>query len=108
MYIKKPTSIPVYVVGTALNESELTNTSHAESSITGAGESSPLPVNKVPNTPDTPQDCQEHIEKAFNDISIVHSRYTCSQKKCANLSSLELKRIKYHGTEIQIYRIVKN
>lgn len=98
MYIKRPTSIPVYVVGTALNESELTSTSSTESSVTGASENCQLPANKVPNTSDTPQDCEELIEKAFNDVSIVHSKYTCSQKNCVNLSSQELKRIKCRGT----------
>lgn len=98
MYIKRPTSIPVYVVGTALNESELTSTSSAELSVPGASENSQLPAKKVPNTSDTPQDCEELIEKAFNDVSIVHSKYTCSQKNCVNLSSQELKRIKCRGT----------
>jgi len=96
VYIKRPTSIPVYVVGTALNESELTSTSSAE--LSGASENCQLLANKVPNTSDTPQDCEELIEKAFNGVSIVHSKYTFSQKNCVNLSSQELKRIKCHGT----------
>ena len=38
MYIKRPTSVAVCVVGTALNESELTSTSPAKSSVTSASE----------------------------------------------------------------------
>ena len=41
-------SIPAYVVGTALNDRELTSTSSGESSsVTGASENSQLPANKV-------------------------------------------------------------
>ena len=98
MYIKGPTSVPVYVVGTAFNESELTSTSPTKSSVTSASENSQLLAKKVPNTSDTPQDCEELIEKAFKDVSIVHSKYTCSQKNCINLSSQEFKLIKCLGT----------
>ena len=80
MYIKRPTSIPVNVIGTTLNESGLRSTSSAESSVAGASENSQLLANKVLNTFDTPQDCEELIEKVSNDVSIVHSKYTCSQK----------------------------
>ena len=44
-YIKRPTSIPVYVVGTALNQSELTSTLSAELSVNGVRENNPLPAN---------------------------------------------------------------
>lgn len=98
MYIKRPTSVAVYAVGTALNESELTSTSPAKSSVTGASENSQLLAKKVPNTSDTPQDCEELIEKDFNDVFIVHSKYNCSQKNCVNLSSQEFKLIKCLGT----------
>ena len=41
-------SIPAYVVGTALNDRELTSTSSGESSsVTGASENNQLPANKV-------------------------------------------------------------
>ena len=99
MYSLRPTSTRVYVVGTALNESELTSTSSAESSVTSASENSQMLANRVPNMSDTPQDCEELIEKAFNDVSIVHSKYTCSQNNCLNLSSQELKQIKCCSTE---------
>ena len=46
-------STAVYVVGTASNESELTKTSSAVSSVTGASENIQLLANKVPNSSDT-------------------------------------------------------
>ena len=52
----------------------------------------------VTNTSDTPQDSKELMEKAFSDVSIVHSKYSCLQKKSVNLSSKELKWIRCPGT----------
>ena len=36
--------------------------------------------------------------EALSDVSIVHNKYTCLQKKCVDLSPKELKRIKCRGT----------
>lgn len=105
---------------TTSDESELTSTSLAESSVIGASESSQLLENKsdtrvasesdtqqvpnksdtqqVPSKFDTPEDCEAFTEKVFNDVFIVHSKYTCLQKNCVNLSSQEVKQIKSRGT----------
>ena len=65
VYIKRPTGIPVFVVGTTLNEIELTSTSSAGPSVTSASESSQLLANKVLNTSDNPQ-----AVVSYNQISL--------------------------------------